>query len=106
MAGVWQLLPCFGYVPWLFRKAMIWIDKLGLHSRLVSRSQRIASRDRQSAHPHASRSHDRGDKRPRLTTATSSRVSPLGTICGSNEPLRSRGTSRSSAPSSVSTVLG
>ena len=38
MAGVWQLLPCFGYVPWLFRKAMIWMYKLGLHSRLVSRS--------------------------------------------------------------------
>jgi hypothetical protein len=34
-----------------------------------------------------------------------SRVWPLRTICGSNVPLRSRGTARSTAPISVSTVL-
>jgi hypothetical protein len=36
----------------------------------------------------------------------SSRVWPLRTICGSNVPLRSRGTARPTAPTSVSTVLG
>ena len=35
----------------------------------------------------------------------SSRVWPLRTICGSKLPLRSRGTARSTAPMSVSTVL-
>ena len=35
----------------------------------------------------------------------SSRVWPLRTICGSKVPLRSRGTARSTAPTSVSTVL-
>ena len=36
----------------------------------------------------------------------SSRVWPLRTIRGSNVPWRSRGTARSTAPTSVSTVLG
>ena len=35
----------------------------------------------------------------------SSRVWPLRTICGSKVPFRSRGTARSTAPTSVSTVL-
>ena len=35
-----------------------------------------------------------------------SRVCPLRTIRGSKLPLRSRGTARSTAPISVSTVLG
>ena len=35
----------------------------------------------------------------------SRRVWPLRTICGSNVPARSRGTARSTAPISVSTVL-
>jgi hypothetical protein len=34
-----------------------------------------------------------------------SRVWPLRTICGSKLPLRSRGTARSTAPTSVSTVF-
>ena len=36
----------------------------------------------------------------------SSRVWPLRTICGSKLPLRSRGTARSTAPTSVSSVFG
>ena len=35
----------------------------------------------------------------------SSRVWPLRTICGSNVPLRSLGTAKSTAPTSVSSVL-
>src|ERR1700694_4921992 len=41
-----------------------------------------------------------------LSSKPSRRVSPLATICGSKLPLRSRGTSISTDPSSVSTVLG
>jgi hypothetical protein len=41
-----------------------------------------------------------------LALNRSRRVAPLGTITGSKLPLRSRGTSKSTAPISVSTRFG